>query len=305
MWSRSFGGATFDRLLDVQCGSDGIYACGEGNGNILAVKADGNGDLVWTRSRDGGSGDYAKAMVLKSDLTGTTTGMSIVGQRSISSVSLLWRVDYQANGSFSKAQTLGSAQTPLEGHAIDFSFNFIGATSRYTISGIVNVAGEQQPFLLDFMDSESSTYGLRLTGANFVEASAFHPDGAGGYYLAGFFFDVSNLGAVMHLGSAGEYLGGFQLGAGGDQGARCYGLLPFQEGLLSWGKANSASQAWSALALSAQPFSQTWADNNGADAALSWSSTDSLGDSFIADDELTLDSGAGLEDAMASYLPLP
>ncbi len=304
LWSKTFGSANFDRLDALKCSGDEIYACGQSNSDICVLHLTSAGSLDWVRTRDGGTSDFANDLVLKNSITGDLTGLSVIGSRSVSSVQNVLRLDYSEAGNFQAARTLGNASVAKKGQAISFSSNFINFTNTYTISGTVTVGGEQQPFVLVFEGSDSSTYGVRLSGSGFSEANSFFSDGAGGYYLGGWFSAAENHGALLHLDNQGQLLSALQLGSTGSK-TRSYGIQAYQEGLLTWGNALDASQTLEPLSLTAQPYSETWEDASTSGASQSWSATDSLGDSFNFEDELTLDSGAGLEDGMAAYVPLP
>ena len=73
-FEKTFGGANFDLGYSVQPTSDGGYiitgsteSYGNGDADVYLVKADANGDSLWTKTFGGASQDYGSSLQLTSD----------------------------------------------------------------------------------------------------------------------------------------------------------------------------------------------------------------------------------------------
>jgi len=74
IWTRTYGGSSYDEGSSVAQTSDGGYiiagrtgSFGAGSWDVYLVKTDGLGDTIWTRTYGGSSGDYGCSVAQTSD----------------------------------------------------------------------------------------------------------------------------------------------------------------------------------------------------------------------------------------------
>ena len=83
LWTKTFGGTSFDNGISVQQTNDGGYiilggteSYGAGNRDIYLIKTDGNGDSLWTKTFGGASQDFGNSVQQTNDGGYIVTGVT-------------------------------------------------------------------------------------------------------------------------------------------------------------------------------------------------------------------------------------
>ena len=83
LWTKTFGGTSFDNGISVQQTNDGGYiilggteSYGAGNRDIYLIKTDGNGDSLWTKTFGGASQDFGNSVKQTNDGGYIVTGVT-------------------------------------------------------------------------------------------------------------------------------------------------------------------------------------------------------------------------------------
>jgi hypothetical protein len=83
LWTKTFGGTSFDNGISVQQTNDGGYiilggteSYGAGNRDIYLIKTDGNGDSLWTKTFGGASQDFGNFVKQTNDGGYIVTGVT-------------------------------------------------------------------------------------------------------------------------------------------------------------------------------------------------------------------------------------
>jgi ribosomal protein S11 len=186
IWAKTYGGTNYDGAYSVQQTSDGgyivagaTYSFGAGSTDIILIKTDANGNIIWAKIYGGTGEDYAFSVRQTSDSGYIVAGYTYsfgAGSRD------LFLIKTDVNGNIIWAKTYG-------GTSDDY------ATSvQQTSDGGYIVAGETQSFgagyrdiLLIKTDANGNiiwakTYG----GTDWDKALSVRQTSDGGYIVAGY-----------------------------------------------------------------------------------------------------------------------
>ena len=180
-YMQAMGGPSFERGEDVVELTDGGIAVvgystsfGNGSDDILVMKLDANGELLWAKMLEGWGSEKGFGIVETTDggiaLTGSSTGFSTVGEADV----LVAKVD--ADGSLLWARTIGGVsaeQCYRIAEATDGSLLLVGESESFGAGGTdaLVVKLDLQGELLWFR-----TFGG--TGDDYARAVAVAPDGS-------------------------------------------------------------------------------------------------------------------------------
>jgi hypothetical protein len=124
-WSKTFGGARFESVADVLPTPDGgfvvsgmTYSMGSGVSDVLTLKTDKDGNLLWAKTYGGTNEDYpAKLLATRN---GIVTVGATASYASESFDVLLMRSDWNGNcGSFGKDAKLSTGNLNVVAHKIE------------------------------------------------------------------------------------------------------------------------------------------------------------------------------------------
>jgi len=180
LWNKSFGRAQHgDQALDIAIdSSNNIYMTGvswnrTNPGDFITVKADQDGNELWTVIYDGGDEDYAKGVAVDASGNVYVTGSSFNGQdydyltlKYNSLGETLWNRNYSGNGhDYAEDIALYGNDIYVTG-ASSNGVNFDAVTVKYSMAGVDKG--------LEIYDSGQDDYSYAIA-----------PDGIGNIYVAG------------------------------------------------------------------------------------------------------------------------
>lgn len=185
LWSRTFGGVSFDQCRSVQQTADGgymlaghTYSFGAGWYDFWLVKTDANGDSLWSRTFGGSGSDWCYSAQQTADdgfvLVGTTTDYDS-GRKNL----LLVKTD--ENGDSLWGRTMQGTDSDI--------YRFVTQTgdSGYVLGGSIRPSGSG---FVDFFLMKVDTNGDSLWSRTFGGSSSDHcmsvqQTADGGFVLAG------------------------------------------------------------------------------------------------------------------------
>lgn len=189
LWTRTFGGSSYEFSHSVcQTAGDGFIllgytnSFGAGGYDILLIRTDENGDLLWARTFGGSSDDYCQCVRLTTDggvvLGGVTTSFGVGACNA-------WLVRTDGNGDLLWTRTFGGDSTE--------SFVSLDQTwdGGFVLGGWTNSFGAASGDVLLIRTDENGdplwtrTYGDGMGGSPDVCYSV-HQTSDGGFVLAGF-----------------------------------------------------------------------------------------------------------------------
>jgi hypothetical protein len=195
LWAKTYGGPVRDQVSSIQQTSDNGFilagwtqSFGTGNGNVLLIKTDGNGNILWTKVY-GGSGpnaDLAYSIRLTNDggyiLAGSGEGVFLIKTDSIGNI--LWSKNY--GGSGGAAVGFDARQT------VDGGYVATGWTNGFE-------GGQPKLYLLKtdsagFLQWSETIRGNKGSWGNAVEQTSDH-----GYIIAGSILINSGDSSLVYL----------------------------------------------------------------------------------------------------------
>jgi hypothetical protein len=225
LWSRTYGGDSFDACFSVQQTLDGgyilggnTYSFGAGGSNFWLVKTDANGDSLWSRTFGGSNDERCYSIQQTSDsgyiLAGSTESFGAGYQD-------FWLVKTNAYGDSLWSRTFG-------GSAYDWCYSV-----RQTSDGGFVLAGVTVSFgggYEDFWLVKANAYGDSLWSCTFGGSShdrcrSVQQTSDGGYVLAGYTY---SFGAgetdfwLVKTDANGDSL--WSRTFGGDREDQCYSI---------------------------------------------------------------------------------
>lgn len=310
LWAQTYGNADDEHVHEIVCKAGSTYFCGDCNQptDMLLCKLNSDGVVTWLRGRDLGSSESGLDLDLKVDLLGDVIGVTVLGRSSLPGGGQLARMDYDNAGDFSSAAILADNSLPREGGRLRYSHNFIAGTTRYTVSGTVEVSGNKQPFVLVLPPSGDSVAGYRLSGLDCGSVPGLLSDGSGGFYLGASGRisggDFTSLACLLHIDSAGQLASAQYLHSPGNYTGLA-GLQFYSDGLLISGYGPDAFTELQPLSMGSQVITDHWVDTPGINNSPQWSV--GVGAGSVADMTSTLvqDSGGGGFDTLVNFVPLP
>ena len=210
IWSKAFGGTSFECANSIVQTSDGGFAVvgktptfGAGNYDILVLKLSSDGSLEWARTFGGSLNDYATSIVQAPDGGYVVAGYTKnFGAGSYDAIIL----KLSSDGSLEWAKTFGGSG--------DDRVNSILQTSDggYALAGVTSSfgAGYYDVFLLKLSSDGSLEWAKTFGGSGGDYANSLIQTSDGGYAIAGY---TENFGAgyydilVLKLGPDGSYPG--------------------------------------------------------------------------------------------------
>ena len=231
LWAREYGGSLDDMAYAVDQTSDsgfiiagGTYSFGSGRPNIYAVRTDGQGDTIWTKTYGGADEEYAFSAIATRD-----SGFMLCGwTRSFGAgMADIYIIKTDAMGDTHWTRTYGGPEDEY------------GHTVRQTLDGGYVVAGStlssgagEADFYLVRIDSRGDTLWTRTFGGDSSDLGhSVDLTSDGGYIVAG---QTSSFGAgnwdawLVKTDSLGDTLWTRTVGDSGDD--RCYSVQQTADG---------------------------------------------------------------------------
>jgi Beta-propeller repeat len=259
VWTYMGGISSDDEFNGIAVGpSDNVIAVGETAGDfdgggsqvaygiedILAVKLDSNGALVWTQQRGTSSVDYAKAVALNSSgtvyITGETNGdLDGAGAQVHQGYGDGFLLKWNANGSsvWTRQTTLGT-NSHDKGTGVTVNGNgevfVVGDELVRNWNGILN-SGSSDIFINKYSASGSLLWADLVGGTEADIATGFSidkSDSLGQVYISGYTYSPTLEGQVNH-GNADAVLAKYS-GGGTQRWVRLWGTIDDE---LGWGVA--------------------------------------------------------------------
>jgi hypothetical protein len=192
LWTRTFGGPHDDVGWSVRQTTDGGYivvggtdTSGSGSSDIRLIKADANGDTLWTRTYGGPLADVEQSAEQTADggyiITGWTTSFGTGGDD-------VWVIKTDATGDTLWTRAYGGASND-EGNSVVQSTDggYIIAASTRSFG-----AGSQDVWLIK-TDSMGDTLWTRTFGGDSIDyGGSVQQTADGGYIVAGWTFSYSD-----------------------------------------------------------------------------------------------------------------
>ena len=183
-WSKTFGGGDYEEAYSVQQTSDGGYivagvtgSFGAGGSDVFLLKTDASGNLQWSKTFGGSSGDYAYSVQQTSDggyiVAGETNSFGAGGDV------FLFKTD--ASGNLQWAKTFGGSSYEYA-HSVQQTSDggYIVAGGTYSFG-----AGNYDVFLLKTDASGNLQWAKTFGGSGWDLAYSVQQTSDGGYIVAG------------------------------------------------------------------------------------------------------------------------
>jgi hypothetical protein len=184
-WAKTYGGISIDEFTSVQQTSDGGYIaagltdfCGLGLPDILLIKTDANGNVIWAKVYCGPYGDVANSVQQTSDggyiLAGITNSYAFIGTRDSA-----FLIKTDANGNIIWAKTYHLLYRTW-GYSVQQTSDGGYIMSGYTYDTIAYV------FLIK-TDANGNVIWAKIYGGifNIMDVSNVSQTSDGGYIVAG------------------------------------------------------------------------------------------------------------------------
>lgn len=185
VWSRTYGGLGSDDCHKLEATSDGGYilagtttSFGGGNQDIWLLKADVNGDSIWSRTFGGSNNDQGQVVLETSDnglLIGGGTSSSGSGGMDM----MIVKTDSDGNTEWS--QVIGGTGSDICYAAVQT------ADSGYAVGGVLSATGMGSNFGLVKLSANGAILWSRSYGGAAIElCNSIQQTSDGGYILGGF-----------------------------------------------------------------------------------------------------------------------
>jgi len=185
-WAKTYGGTGWDYASSVQQTSDGGYVVAGytnsfgASGDILLIKTDANGNIIWAKTYGGTSSDWASSVQQTSDggyiVVGTTYSFGAGGDD-------IFLIKTDANGNIIWAKTYGG--TNGEGaSSVQQTSNGGYIVAGYTLS--FGAGYSSDVFLVKTDANGNVQWAKTYGGANMDYASSVQQTSDGGYIVAGY-----------------------------------------------------------------------------------------------------------------------
>ena len=185
LWTKTFGGAHYDEGLSVLQTFDGSFIVagwtecfGAGGGDVWLIKANANGDTLWTRTFGGTSDDWGRSVQQTADsgfiITGST-GSYGAGQGDV------WLIKTDANGDTMWTRTFGSTSDD-GGSSVQQT-----ADGGYIVAGSTESfgAGDRDLYLVKTNAGGDTIWTRTVDGAANCDGYSVQQTSDGGYIVAG------------------------------------------------------------------------------------------------------------------------
>jgi hypothetical protein len=182
-WVKTYGGTSIDGASSVQQTFDGGYilagftiSLGAGSGDILLIKTDANGNVIWAKTYGGANYDYASSVQQTSDggyiLAGTTISLDV------SSADIIL-IKTDANGNVQWAKTYGGTGASSFQQTSDGGYIVAGGTYSFG-------AGSADIILIKTDANGNIIWAKTYGGTDYDWASSVQQTSDGGYIVAGY-----------------------------------------------------------------------------------------------------------------------
>jgi nicotinamide riboside kinase len=183
-FAKTYGGGGYDYAYSVQHTSDGGYiiagttrSFGAGNEDIILIKTDANGNIIWAKTYGGTGDDAAYSVQQTSDggyiLAGYTYSFTVGGA--------LFLIKTDANGNIIWAKTYGGIDTFESWHAYSVQQIFDGG---YIVAGTVIFFDVMHIFLIK-ADANGNVQWAKIYGIYWDWGYFVQQTSDGGYIVAG------------------------------------------------------------------------------------------------------------------------
>jgi hypothetical protein len=184
LWTRTYGGTSYDQGWSVQQTADGGYVIagytesfGAGNGDVYLIKTNASGDTLWTRTYGGTEHDEGCSVQLTAD------GGYIIAGRTYSpdAEDDVYLIKTNASGDTLWTRTYGGTS-----HDLSYSVQRT-ADSGYIIAGLANCRGEEDGdvYLIKTNASGDTLWTRTHGGTNHDWGFSVQQTADGGYIIAG------------------------------------------------------------------------------------------------------------------------
>jgi type IX secretion system substrate protein/putative pyrroloquinoline-quinone binding quinoprotein len=184
-WERTFGGSSEDCAYSIIRTADGSFAVagytnsfGAGNRDILMLKLNRKGNLIWSKTIGGASDDNAYCIIETSD-----GGYALAGYTySFGTNRNIYLVKLNSSGNLQWSKTIG-------GTSIEEAFSIIqAADGGYTLAGYKNASPYDDDMYIVKLDNNGTIqWGRIIGGTGYERAYSIVQTPDGGYTAAGFF----------------------------------------------------------------------------------------------------------------------
>jgi len=199
LWTKTYGGASYDYGESVQQTSDGKYiiaggteSFGAGGSDVYLIKADSSGDTLWTKTYGGGNDDYGKSVQLTSDggyiIAGRTESFGTGG-------SDVYLIKADSSGDTLWTKTYGGAS-----HDYGWSVQ-LTSDGGYIITGYTYSfgAGSDDVYLIKTDSSGDTLWTKTYGGTNGDYGFSVQQTSDGGYIIAGYTYSLGAGGSDVYL----------------------------------------------------------------------------------------------------------
>lgn len=294
LWSYRHGGDSTDILSEIQVDGNDIYACGATLSTVAAwdydyflIRCGGDGLMQWGRARDNYEDENrATGMCLTGDAVTGVEGAAMVGTSISPDGTAAWMVEYEVDGTFTRARELGAPPWHIRARDVLYARNPDTLLTRYYVTG--ELLDENKVFIHSSNGAGVCQYALRVSTSRPATASRMCYGGSSDILVCGtwedsdadrgslwkFDYFTGDLVQMRYMGS-GSFPSSFYA-----VDVRQYGAILAGSGY-GRGLLNIAAPATSG-------FSVSWQDAPGTPTSLVWTwSTETDGIVFdITDDYL-------------------
>jgi hypothetical protein len=199
IWAKTYGGTSYEEASSVQQTSDGGYivagwttSFGAGSGDIILIKTDANGNVIWAKTYGGTAYDYAYSVQQTSD-----GGYIVAGYtRSFGAGSDdVFLIKTDANGNIQWAKTYGGTDGDWASsvqQTSDGGYILAGGTWSFG-------AGSYDIFLIKTDANGNVQWDKTYGGMHGDYASSVHQTSDGGYIVAGYTESFAESGKDIFL----------------------------------------------------------------------------------------------------------
>jgi regulation of enolase protein 1 (concanavalin A-like superfamily) len=188
IWTKTFGGVSYDRGNSVQQTTDGGYiitgetqSFGNGQSDVYLIKTDNNGDTLWTKTFGGLEQDEGRSVQQTND-----GGYIICGSRlvNINNICDVYLIKTDNNGDSIWTKTFGGVEND-EGYSVqqtnDGGYVITGETESF---GIGN--GESDVWLIKTDGNGTEQWNQTFGGVDHDEGKSVQQTTDGGYIITGY-----------------------------------------------------------------------------------------------------------------------